>query len=82
MAHSGVYVRYGKDRAKNTDKTSGSETVMTVRDVRERLNCSKTQVYDMITSGKLPAFKVGEKKGLRVYGRDVDRIMAEQMESV
>ncbi len=73
MTQSGIYSRYGKNMETNAD----GNVVMTVKDVCKKLKCSQTMVYNMIGSGKLPAFRLGCRKGIRVNSREVDRIMAE-----
>lgn len=78
MAHSGVYVRYGKNGKEGHGDDEKRDAVMTVKEVCKKLKCGKTHIYNMINSGKLSVFKVGEKKGIRVYVRDVERIMEEQ----
>lgn len=70
MAHSGVYSRYGKEKPV-------SDSVMTVKDACKILKCGKTNIYNLINCGKLSAVKVGEKKGIRIYERDVDRLLNE-----
>lgn len=81
MAHSGVYVRYGENQGKGSANQRNSK-VLTVSQVKNMLNCSKNHVYDMIKSGKLKAFRIGETKGIRVYERDVEQIKTDQIEVV
>jgi excisionase family DNA binding protein len=76
MAHSGVYSRYVKSGKENLC----DESILTVKEVSKMLKCSKAHVYNMINNGRLSTFQIGEKKGYRVYNRDVERIMAEQIE--
>lgn len=34
------------------------------------LGCQKTHFYDLVSSGVLPAIRLGRRKGLRVYEAD------------
>lgn len=64
MAHSGVYVRYGKGQG--SVEKSEKNKLLTVNQVKARLSCSRTHVYNMIENGKLKAFKIGEIRGVRI----------------
>jgi excisionase family DNA binding protein len=55
-----------QDRALNIDQ------------VRQRLNCSRSHVYNMIQAGKIDAFRLGSRNGLRVKESEVSRFVADQ----
>jgi excisionase family DNA binding protein len=74
MAHSGVYSRYGKS---GTENLCG-ESILTVKEVSKMLKCGTTHVYNMVSSGKLSAFRVGDKKGIRIRESAVHKIMEDQ----
>ena len=40
-----------------------------------RMGCGKTKFYELVNSGKLPAFRSGER-GLFVYETDVNSLVA------
>ncbi len=46
----------------------------TVKDVRERLGVSEPMVYKLLTTGKIPSYKVG--RILRIEPKDVDNYLA------
>jgi excisionase family DNA binding protein len=45
--------------------------MLRVRDVASRLNCSLSTVYVLIENGRLPAHRVGLRKGIRVSEEDL-----------
>lgn len=77
MAQSGVYSRYGMDR-KAIGIDNSRETILTVKDVCEMLKCGTSHVYNMVNSGKIPAFRLGDRKGIRIKESDVKKVMEEQ----
>ena len=77
MAHAGIYARNRRDLSESQASGKNYDKVLTVSQVKAKLNCSKTQVYDMINAGKLRSFRVGEKKGFRIYESDVEKVMTE-----
>lgn len=79
MAHSGVYARNRRDLENDGMVVKPvKDKVLTVMQVKERLNCSKAQVYNMITDGLLKSIKIGEKKGIRIKESDVDNFISNQ----
>lgn len=42
------------------------DRLLNVEQVRERLQCSRKHVYNLINAGELPAIRLGVRKGLRV----------------
>jgi excisionase family DNA binding protein len=42
------------------------DRLLTVPQVRERLNCSRRQVYSLINLGEIAALKIGAINGIRV----------------
>jgi excisionase family DNA binding protein len=79
MAHAGIYARNRRDLSDSKLSGNDSDSILTINQVSARLSCSRAHVYNMIESGRLPAFKIGEKRGFRIYERDVNHIMSEQM---
>lgn len=51
------------------------ETMLTVRQVCERLQVSDQTVWRWIKSGKLPALSLGGKAGYRISPDDLDRFL-------
>lgn len=43
-----------------------TDRLLTIEQVRERLQCSRKHVYNLINAGELPALKIGHKHGMRV----------------
>ncbi len=64
MAHAAIY-----ERNRPLDPDKGRALPISV--VAQRLECSVSNVYNLINSGKLPRTKVGAKKGYRVYEADL-----------
>lgn len=77
MAQSGVYSRYGKSR-ENESKTIRNGKALTVNQVKDRLNCSRSHVQNLISSGKLKSFRIGETRGIRVYESEIERITCDR----
>lgn len=48
------------------------EKPLRVTTVSERLNCSISYVYRLIDMGELKSFRIGFKKGIRVYPSDIE----------
>jgi excisionase family DNA binding protein len=44
--------------------------------VAERMDCSLSNVYNLVASGELPVHRVGLKKGLRVSENDLEAYLA------
>ena len=42
------------------------DRLLNVEQVRQRLNCSRSQVYNLINLGDLPSLKIGGRKGVRI----------------
>jgi len=42
------------------------DRLLNVEQVRHRLGCSRSHVYNLISMGDLPAFKIGGRNGMRV----------------
>lgn len=49
--------------------------MLTVKEVRARLNVGTSTVYDMIRAGKLRAVRLGKTKGVRVFPESVDAFL-------
>ena len=52
--------------------------ILNVEQVRQKLNCSRSNVYRLIDTGMIAAFRVGRQKGLRVKESVVLRFIEEQ----
>ncbi|GFK95460.1 hypothetical protein NNJEOMEG_03323 [Fundidesulfovibrio magnetotacticus] len=48
---------------------------LTVPEVKERLNCSRSFVYKLINRRELKVIRLGDKKGIRVPERSVNRYL-------
>jgi excisionase family DNA binding protein len=42
------------------------DRLLNVEQVRERLQCSRRHVYNLVNAGQLPALKIGTKYGVRI----------------
>lgn len=72
MRHSAVWER---SRSKTEGQASKGKR-LSVKEVAEKLGCSKSSVYKLIDEGKLPAITLFESgKGLKVYEADLDRYL-------
>ena len=72
MRHSAVWER---SRPKTEEQASKGKR-LSVKEVAEKLGCSKSSVYKLIDEGKLPAITLFESgKGLKVYESDLDRYL-------
>jgi excisionase family DNA binding protein len=72
--HAFVYKRSRPDL-----KDAGSnpqDRLLNIDQVRRRLNCSKSHVYNLIQMGELPAVTLGESKGKRVYESEVETYLS------
>jgi excisionase family DNA binding protein len=49
--------------------------LLTVREAAERLRVSKALLYGLIKSGKLPFVSVGNAKGYRLLGSDIEEFI-------
>ncbi len=76
--HSFVYRRNRPD-LKSPEHSRG-DRLLNIDQVRRRLNCSKSHVYNLISSGELPAVTLGESKGKRVYEADIDQYLNDRAE--
>lgn len=77
--HAFVYRRNRPD-LKNGDK-SRTDRLLNIDQVRRRLNCSKSHVYNLIQAGGLPAVTLGDSKGKRVYESEVDLYLERKQEA-
>lgn len=55
-----------------------SGRALNIDQVRERLNCSRSHVYNLIQAGKIDAFRLGSRNGLRVRDSEVRRFVRDQ----
>ena len=56
---------------------------LNIREVMERLGCSRSSVYNLVNEGKLPAITLFESgKGVRVYEADVDFFLKERADEI
>ena len=72
--HAFVYKRNRPD-LKDAD-AARHDRLLNIDQVRRRLNCSKSHVYNLIQMGELPAVTLGTSKGKRVYESDVENYLA------
>lgn len=54
--------------------------LLTVQQVKGRLNCSRSQVYNLINSGDLKYLKLGVSKGLRITESDLNKFISYRQE--
>ena len=76
--HAFVYSRNRPD-LQNTGQ-GRTNRLLNIDQVRRRLNCSKSHVYNLIQSGELPAVTLGASKGKRVYESEVERYLERRQE--
>ena len=67
--HAFVYKRNRPD-LKDGD-AARHDRLLNIDQVRRRLNCSKSHVYNLIQMGEMPAVTLGASKGKRVYESEV-----------
>ncbi len=49
------------------------DVLLNVAQVRTRLNCSRSHVYNLVAHGVLRGVKVGELRGLRISSISLDK---------
>jgi excisionase family DNA binding protein len=74
--HAFVYKRSRPD-LKNAE-AGRHDRLLNIDQVRRRLNCSKSHVYNLIQMGELSAITIGATKGKRVYESEVMNYLAER----
>ena len=52
--------------------------LMTIREVADRLSCSKGNVYGLINRGLLPVIRIGKSKGYRVDPNDLETFLRQR----
>jgi excisionase family DNA binding protein len=52
--------------------------LMTVREVADRLGCSRANVYGLINRGLLPVIRIGKSKGYRVDSNDLGAFLRQR----
>ena len=79
MRHSLIWER-------NRPKSAGQENKgnrLNIKEVMERIGCSRSSVYNLVSEGKLPAITLFESgKGIRIYETDVDCFLRERAEDI
>lgn len=73
--HAFVYRRNRPDLAAGSSQPA-PDRLLNIDQVRRRLNCSRSHVYNLIQTGQLPATTLGESKGKRVYESTVEAFIA------
>lgn len=58
-----------------------AEPTVNVQQARELINCSRQYVYQLVDSGRLRGFRIGEQKGIRIYTQSIREFLAERQES-
>lgn len=51
------------------------DRLLSVEQVRSRLGCSRSHVYNLINRQALPAVKIGSRMGIRVKESEVNRFL-------
>ncbi len=51
------------------------DRLLNVQQVRSRLECSRSHVYNLINQGEIPAIRIGVRQGIRVRESEVDRFL-------
>jgi|GEM_PF-3049393 len=67
--HAFVYRRNRPDLQDGSQ--ARTDRLLNIDQVRRRLNCSKSHVYNLIQAGDLPAVTLGASRGKRVYEAEV-----------
>lgn len=78
--HAFVYRRNRPD-LKDTGQSPpppSQDPALNIDQVRQRLNCSRSHVYNLIQAGQLDAFRIGNRNGMRVRESEVRRFVADQ----
>lgn len=78
--HSFVYRRNRPDLQEEPGRP-GPDRLLNIEQVRARLNCSRSHIYNLIQSGDLEAVTLGNSKGKRVYESEVDRYLQSRREA-
>ena len=55
-----------------------AEPTVNVQQAREMINCSRQYVYQLVDSGRLRGFRIGEQKGIRIYTQSIRDFLAER----
>jgi excisionase family DNA binding protein len=59
------------------DRLDEAEELLTAREVKERLRCGLSTVYELLAAGRLKGFRLrGDKGGIRIYASSVARMIA------
>lgn len=78
MRHSLIWER---NRQKPEKQDNGK--LLNIKEVMERIGCSRSSVYNLVNEGKLPAITLFESgKGVRIYEADVDFFLKERAEDI
>jgi excisionase family DNA binding protein len=75
-----VYQRNRPDLNEGSSKSNKPDRLLNIDQVRKKLNCSKSHVYNLIQCGELASVTLGKSKGKRVYESEVDRYVEEKWE--
>ncbi len=54
------------------------DRLLNVEQVRKKLGCCRSHVYNLISMGDLAAFKIGGRNGLRVKESVLDKFLSER----
>lgn len=54
------------------------DPALNIDQVRQRLNCSRSHVYNLIQAGQIDAFRIGNRNGMRVMESEVRRFVRDQ----
>lgn len=82
--HAFIYRRNRPDLAGSTpegqqpDQPPAQDRALNIDQVRKRLNCSRSHVYNLIQAGVIDAFRIGSRNGLRVKESVVRQFIQEK----
>jgi excisionase family DNA binding protein len=51
------------------------DRVLNVEQVRKKLGCCRSHVYNLISMGEIQAFRIGNRKGIRVKSSSVEAFL-------
>ena len=63
-------------------QTRGRSRLLNVQQVRERLQCSRQHVYNLVNNGTLVAIKIGQRRGIRIREDSLERLLSQPFNDV
>ena len=58
-----------------------TDRLLNVEQARRKLNCHRTYVYKLLDAGKLRGFKLGIRKGYRIYEDSLEAFLQRREEA-